>query len=580
VICPHDGTILVPADKDPLIGESLGNYKVTGRLGIGGMGAVYAAFETNIEKKVAIKIVHPHLTNHPDLPTLLAEARAANAIGDRGIVDIHGFGAMPDGRQYLVMEMLEGESLEHRLSAQKQLPLEEILSIAEPIASSLEAAHAAGFVHRDIKSANVFIVRPPTGAPFTKLLDFGLAQRARVENTVALGTPGYVAPEQAQAGAVGPAADLYSLGCLIFEMAAGQLPFDDPDPANVLGIQLSAPRPHLRAKRPEMPEALDALVFKLMQIDPAARPASASVVLQALRAMAPKSKSRARWLFAAAVVVAAGIAAAVALQPTPMVAPQDDPVEQAVARAADGVALDAGLDGAADRLLAAEKSFPGRREWTALRGELARRLRGAATEALARNDLDAARSFANELERVDVADAGPDALEQELSRGEFARRHGMVRVEGVVIDAFEYPNRAGAAPETGIDWPDAVKLCEQAGKHLCTEDEWQRACRGAAGRDFPYGATLDKAKCVGKQPKVKSPLASGALGGCVTAEGVHELSGNVAEWTATAVHEGKPQRVIRGGSFAQSDTQLSCTARDYFLPGLGGAKHIGFRCCY
>ena len=78
----------------------------------------------------------------------------------------------------------------------------------------------------------------------------------------------------------------------------------------------------------------------------------------------------------------------------------------------------------------------------------------------------------------------------------------------------------------------------------------------------------------------QSMPVSGALGGCVTAEGVHELSGNVAEWTATAVHEGKPQRVIRGGSFAQSDAQLSCTARDYFLPGLGGAKHIGFRCCY
>ena len=145
----------------------------------------------------------------------------------------------------------------------------------------------------------------------------------------------------------------------------------------------------------------------------------------------------------------------------------------------------------------------------------------------------------------------------------------MVRAGGVWVDAYEHPNRAGATPTVKVDWKDAVKLCAAAGKRLCTEDEWERAC---------HGAKLSPAKCH-RKGKLKSALRSGALEGCVSAEGVPDLFGNVAEWTATAVRDGAPQRVIRGGSFGQSDAQLSCTARDYYLPGQGGAKHIGFRCC-
>ena len=104
--------MLVDAQHDPLVGAELGPYRVLQRLGVGGMGTVYSGVEQNIDKKVAIKVVHPHVMSMPELPTLLAEAKAVNAIGDRGIVDVHGFGALPDGRQYLVMELLEGESFD------------------------------------------------------------------------------------------------------------------------------------------------------------------------------------------------------------------------------------------------------------------------------------------------------------------------------------------------------------------------------------------------------------------------------------------------------------------------------------
>src|SRR6185436_13796569 len=178
IVCGRCGSELVAPENDPLIGTELGNYRVLARLGVGGMGTVYSGVEKQIDKRVAIKIVHPHLAELAELPSLLAEAKAVNAIGDRGIVDVHGFGALPDGRQYLVMELLEGESLEDHLRATKQLPLNELAAIADGILSALEAAHAAGFVHRDIKPANVFLERTRGPLPVVKLLDFGLAQRS------------------------------------------------------------------------------------------------------------------------------------------------------------------------------------------------------------------------------------------------------------------------------------------------------------------------------------------------------------------------------------------------------------------
>jgi len=155
----------------------------------------------------------------------------------------------------------------------------------------------------------------------------------------------------------------------------------------------------------------------------------------------------------------------------------------------------------------------------------------------------------------------------------------MVRVDSFFIDRFEFPNRAGAAPLTGVDYDRAVELCGRQGKRLCSEDEWARACAGASGRDFPYGASYTEGACAaGKGVKRAQP--AGAFARCQTVEGVADLSGNVAEWTSSTLKPGAPQRVVRGGSWDQRGALVSCGARDYFLPGVGGAKHIGFRCCF
>lgn len=590
VVCEFDGEVLVPADADPLLGQQVGAWRVVRRLGIGGMGAVYEALDEAIGKRLALKVLHPHLLKDPRLPSLLAEARAVNAIGDEGIVNVFSSGTLPDGRPYLAMELLEGELLEALLARKKRLELAEAIDLLVPVLQALEAAHGAGFVHRDLKPANVFIAQRPNRPPAPKLLDFGIANRIKDGADDAMGTPAYTPPEQAANLDVGAKADLYAFGCMLFEVLTGAPPFGEGTTRELMKKHRSAPRPSVKAARADVPDALDDLVRALMAVQPTERPASAAAVRavlldvkRALETPPPAPPSRAPLgLGVAGLVVVLAVVGFFALRPAAVVTPPPPP-EDPVALAATAAARDveqklATPDAALAALLAAESSFPGRAEWTALRGKLSAALRLDARGALDRGDAELADEKLATLGKL-----GPlskdDALVLEAQRLSFAQHAGMVRVGAVFIDRYEHPNRAGAQPTTEVDWEDAVKLCEQAGKHLCSEAEWERACRGAAGLAWPWGATFEKQRCAVKAPKTKRAAASGAHPKCAGPEGVFDLVGNVAEWTSTPIKEGAPQRVTRGGSFAQGDAKLACDARDYFLPGQGGAKHLGFRCC-
>ncbi|MDP1917236.1 MAG: bifunctional serine/threonine-protein kinase/formylglycine-generating enzyme family protein [Myxococcales bacterium] len=588
VVCEQCGEVLVAPERDPLVGQVVGGYRVLRRLGLGGMGAVYEGLEETIQKRAALKVLHPHLSQDPRLPSLLAEARAVNAIGDEGIVDIYGFGSLPDGRSYLVMELLDGELLEAQLARRGRLSVLEAIDLLVPLLQALEAAHAAGFVHRDLKAGNIFVVSRPPRAPFPKLLDFGIAHRITTRSAEALGTPGYVAPEQAKNRDVGAKADLYALGCLIFEMLTGRLPFVHDSVDEVLRQHREAPRPSLKATVPGAPEALDALVRSLMAVEPTQRPVSAAAVrttLLSFRAdlLARRARSSPlRWFAVAAVgVVALGLVAVMTTrQPPTTVEPTraNDPIAEAVKQSASDVErrLDGPVDDAVEALKAAETSFPGRPEWKALRGQLATSLRRRAQDALKLEDPAPALALVATLARLGAL--GPDdPLELEAKRASFASQNGMVRVGAVFIDRYEYPNRAGAMPVTRVDWSDAVALCEGVGKHLCSELEWEQACRGTSGFLYPWGPMFEKGRCVTRG--AKKPSASGSRPRCAGPAGVFDLVGNVAEWTSSPLHDGAAQRVIRGGSFTQSDSRLPCGARDYLLPGQGGTRSLGLRCC-
>ena len=277
----------VAPSTDSLIGAQLGDYVIHERLGQGGMGIVYAGEQPIIGKRVAIKVLRPEIARDPEqVQRLLAEARAVNAIRHRGIIDIFNFGELPDGRHYVVMEYLHGLALDELITARGALPLVEVLEILDEVMAALGAGHEVGIIHRDLKPSNIYLVSQPDGSRYVKLLDFGLAKQSatprgatpQTRTDMFVGTPEYVAPEQARAEPVGPYTDLYAAGVVAFEMLTGVLPFQAKAPIDFVIKHLEdRPRPP-SARVQGVPTELDALVLRLLEKDPRRRPPSCDAV--------------------------------------------------------------------------------------------------------------------------------------------------------------------------------------------------------------------------------------------------------------------------------------------------------------
>src|SRR5581483_5417875 len=293
--------LLQPPLEDGEIGW-LSPYRVLKVLGTGGMGRVYLAEDKQLQRKVALKVMNPFLIDQlSSRERFLREARAAAALKDDHIVTIYQVGQI-DNVPYLALELLEGESLEGRLSRDELLPFREVLRIGRQVAEGLAVAHAQGLIHRDIKPANLWLEkdsRPSSVAeldlsrPATfkrvKILDFGLARvggGGQLTGTgQVIGTPRYMAPEQARGGAVDARSDLFSLGCVLYRMASGMEPFTGDSVMAVLtALAVEDPRP-LHDLNPTLPAPFVHLVERLLQKKPENRPESAEKVAAALYAL-------------------------------------------------------------------------------------------------------------------------------------------------------------------------------------------------------------------------------------------------------------------------------------------------------
>ena len=270
-------------------GLDVGGYEITHLLGEGGMGQVYAAVHPVIGKKVAIKLLAPHCMKVPDLVhRFIEEARAVNTIGHANIIDIFSFGQLPDGRHYMVMEYLNGETLADRLNG-SPIALPDLRRWLQQICAALEAVHAAGFVHRDLKPENIWITTKAHGETAIKLLDFGIAKllgigNKRITQTGAtVGTPGFMSPEQCMARGVDQRADIYSFGVILYLIFTGTMPFAGGSLSDIVHSHTSvAPEPPSR-RRP-MPPGLEALILDCLAKDPFDRPANARTLAQRLEA--------------------------------------------------------------------------------------------------------------------------------------------------------------------------------------------------------------------------------------------------------------------------------------------------------
>jgi len=256
-----------------------GRYAVVRRIGTGGMGAVYEATHVDLQKRVALKTLHPEFARDPTIRArFLQEGKAASRLRHPHVVDVSDFGVQ-GGNAYLVMEYLEGEGLDALLERDGAMAVERIAEVLLPICSAVSAAHREGIVHRDLKPENIFLARNALGQTLPKVLDFGISKIddpasgfARTGSSALLGTPYYMSPEQAQgANHVDARSDQYALGVIAYECATGRKPFE----ADALFVLLKrvvegAAQPP-RALRPDLPIPFEGLILRAMSVDPADR---------------------------------------------------------------------------------------------------------------------------------------------------------------------------------------------------------------------------------------------------------------------------------------------------------------------
>lgn len=266
-----------------------GKYALTRELGSGAAGVVYEGEHLLVGKRVALKLLRPELARNTALSRrFVAEARAAARIAHANVVDIFDLGVARDGTCYLVMELLGGETLQEILDQRGALPASYACELMLQVLAGLGAAHAEGIVHRDLKPANVMVTHPRPDRPLAKVLDFGIAKGVldpalADEAGIVLGTPLYMAPEQALGLEVDARADLYSAAAILYELLSGTVPFAGATPDRVLAEVVAGPRRPLGDAAPWLPPRLVEVIEAALARDPQARPASAADFAAALR---------------------------------------------------------------------------------------------------------------------------------------------------------------------------------------------------------------------------------------------------------------------------------------------------------
>jgi serine/threonine protein kinase len=286
-IRPDEVTTALPADEqprapgaDPRIGTTLGGrYHVRRLCGEGAMGRVYEAQHIDIGRRVAIKVLHARFHHSADLvERFRREARAASRIGHPNIVDVTDSGTTPDGAFYFVMEYLEGINLEDLILDKGAMPVERALLVAAQIARALEAAHGAEIIHRDLKPANIMLINRSDEEDFVKVLDFGISKdldiavgAALTRPDVAIGTPAYMAPEQAAGKTADALTDVYAVGGLLYEMLTGTAPCVGEDAIDVLQRKANEDPKPIGQVRPNLPRDVQNLVNRALARNPAER---------------------------------------------------------------------------------------------------------------------------------------------------------------------------------------------------------------------------------------------------------------------------------------------------------------------
>ncbi|MBT3337225.1 MAG: SUMF1/EgtB/PvdO family nonheme iron enzyme [Anaerolineae bacterium] len=605
-----------------LIGQSLGRYHILEQLGEGGMAIVYKAYDTRLETDVAVKVIRTENI----LPSVLEralkrferEAKALAKLTHPNIVKVMDYGDH-EGKPYLVLPYLPGGTLKEKLG--KPIPWQEAIQILLPIAEALDYAHSQNMVHRDVKPANILLTE--RGQPM--LTDFGIAKVLDVEETMdltgtsaAVGTPEYMAPEQATAKTADHRADIYALGIVLYEMITGRKPYSADTPMAVLIMHARDPLPRPSKFVSGIPVAVEKVLIKALAKSPDDRYQSMVEMVTALERLfggkrsesskvnRPQKKekkpkpekisSQRNWDYkrVAPFVIFTGLAlAAVIGFPKLISQPENTPKPI---------------------LTQTKEIIP--------EPSITTTVTAKPSATATKNITPTATPLPEEISDIDlVGNAIPMRF---VPAGDFImgsddwyddeKPAHQVYVDDYYIDQYEVTNALFAAcaesgtcqsphypngfdiseyanhPVNYITWGQAKIYCEWRGADLPTEAQWEKAARGTDGRTYPWGEGLDCSKanytpenlipCVGETREV------GVYDGGKSPYGVYDLAGNVWEYvngwydaypgnTDIKYNYGEMNRVIRGGAYTHHSNGPRSSLRGY----VGGqVVYVGFRC--
>jgi len=473
------------APADPLVGRSLGAYKILERLGSGAVGVVYKAIQSGLDREVALKVLNPKAATPLTVASFKREAVAAGRLSHPNLVQVYDIGH-DQGLQFFAMELVPGGTLEQKLAQDGPLPWQEALGYARDCAEALAFAQDHHLVHRDVKPENLMLTRDGRA----KLADLGMAAtRGMLESESAGGSPHFMAPE-CVGGEVDHRTDLYALGCSLYRLLTGDTPYHGENVKEILRAHRDQPAPSAREHAPETPPEVDALLAALMAKDPEERPADARAVADEIAELLQPRRSKAPFVVLAAVaLVAVGAAVYLGTRPKPQAADPERVVEyverqetpeQREAR----LALE--LELAFTRAMS-EPEGPARRaaleEFLQQHGESAFAAR--AQEEIARLDANpgspAAPAADDPLAQMRAQLASLDAeVGALLERGDFGAAHARIAASGLPV-ALSGPldQRLAAAAEA------AMQSWEARHQAAIAKSDWAAAAQARA--DFTAG---------------------------------------------------------------------------------------------
>ncbi len=634
VFCPRDGAELTT--QDVVID---GKYQLLDLLGKGGMGQVFRAKHIHMDALVALKVLAPDLTADPVAKERFKrEAKASAQIRHPNAVLVTDFGEVAETKTaYLVMEHLVGRTLRDRLYHDGPPDFAETARLLNETAAALTAAHNAGIVHRDLKPDNIFLVQDEHGFEHVKVLDFGIAKLRTSETSTAsltelgtiMGTPYYMSPEQCQGLPLDHRSDIYSLGIMLFEMVTGNVPFRDQNSVRVLMMHTQTMPPSPRDARPDLPEAVAAVILRALEKAPDLRQTSVGEL-----ALHFEYALTGRPLPVGATATIPGARATggkhAPVDPTAETLANDQPSEVNPEAETRPVRPGRGIRDSVTRpdTALADTVPPARREvdvsFSSLEEKGGRKwvlpvVAVVVLAVLGGGGWFAMKGFGPPPPTANVAKPPTDMIL--VMGGEFAmglnssedpseKPEHKVTVKTFLLDRFEvtneqylefvkatghaappgwkgysFPPGEGKYPVTTVSWDDAADYAAWAKKRLPTEAEWEYAARGGEGRMYPWGNEFAPQKANTREMRKNGPMPVGSYEDGANRWGIYDLAGNVSEWTASEyklypgsrAKEISGQKVVRGGSFVANQVYARGTTR-VPLPPATRDSSIGFRC--